>query len=88
MIIIKIGDIMENEEKIIEKIKNEIVKIQPFMMSEGGILEFVKYENEIVYVYLGGACSTCNLIDVTLKDGIEQIIMAAVPEVKEVRRID
>ena len=58
------------------------------MMSEGGILEFVKYENGIVYVYLGGACSTCSLIDVTLKDGIEQIITATIPEVKEVRRIN
>lgn len=88
MLIIKIGDKMESEEKIIEKIKNEIAKIQPFMMSEGGILEFVKYENGIVYVYLGGACSTCSLIDVTLKDGIEQIITATIPEVKEVRRIN
>lgn len=79
---------MNNENEIIKKVKIEIEKIQPFMMSEGGILEFVKYEDGIVYVHLGGACSTCSLIDITLKDGIEQIITAAVPEVKEVRRID
>ena len=39
---------MNDENVIIEKIKNEIAKIQPFMLSEGGILEFVKYENDIV----------------------------------------
>ena len=34
---------MNDENEIIEKVKIEIEKIQPFMMSEGGILEFVKY---------------------------------------------
>jgi len=79
---------MNDENVIIEKIKNEIAKIQPFMLSEGGILEFIKYENGIAYVHLGGACSTCSLIDITLKDGIEQIITSAIPEVKEVKRIN
>lgn len=77
---------MKNEE-IIKKIKEEIENLQPFMMSEGGILEFVKYEDNILYVHLGGACAECGLIDVTLKDGIEQIICGEVPEVKEVRRV-
>lgn len=76
------------EEEIIERVKEEIEKLKPFLMSEGGILEFVKYEDGIVYVQLGGACSNCDLIDVTLKDVIEQIITSEVPEVKEVRRID
>lgn len=76
------------EKEIIEKIETEIAKIQPFMMSEGGILEFIKYEEGVVYVHLGGACADCGLIDITLKEGIEQIITAAIPEVKEVRRID
>lgn len=76
------------EKEIIEKIETEIAKIQPFMMSEGGILEFIKYEEGVVYVHLGGACADCGLIDITLKEGIEQIITAAIPEVKEVRRIN
>ena len=76
-----------SEKEIIEKINNEIEKIQPFLMSEGGIIEFVKYENGIVYVKMGGACADCSLIDVTLKDGIEQIICSEIPEVKEVRKI-
>lgn len=77
-----------NEEQIIKEIEMEISKIQPFMMSEGGILEFVKYEDGIAYVHLGGACASCGLIDITLKEGIEQIITAAIPEVKEVKRVD
>ncbi len=78
---------MENEE-IIEKIKYELDKVQPFLMSEGGAVEFVKYEENIVYVKFSGACSNCGLIDVTLKDVIEQLLTNEIPEIKEVRKVD
>ena len=78
---------MENEE-IIEKIKYELDKIQPFLMSEGGAVEFIKYEGNIVYVKFSGACSNCGLIDVTLKDVIEQLLTNEIPEIKEVRKVD
>lgn len=78
---------MENEE-IIEKIKYELDKVQPFLMSEGGAVEFIKYEENIVYVKFSGACSNCGLIDVTLKDVIEQLLTNEIPEIKEVRKVD
>ena len=76
------------DEEIIQKIQYELDKIQPFLMSEGGAVEFVKYENNIVYVKFSGACSNCGLIDVTLKDGIEEILVNEIPEVKKVERVD
>ncbi len=77
-----------NENETIEKIKNELDKIQPFLMSEGGGIEFVKYEDNIVYVKFSGACIDCGMIDVTLKDGIEELLINEIPEIKEVRKID
>ena len=65
-----------------------IDKIRPFLISDGGNLEFVKYEDNIVYVRLSGACKDCAMIDITLKDGIEEMIVNEIPEVKEVRNID
>ena len=65
-----------------------IDKIRPFLISDGGNLEFVKYENNIVYVRLFGACKDCAMIDVTLKDGIEEMIINEIPEVKSVVNID
>ena len=61
--------------------------MRPFLISDGGNLEFVKYENNVVYVKLLGACSECPMMDITLKDGIEQLIINEIPEVKEVRNI-
>ena len=57
-------------------------------MNDGGNLEFVKYEDNIVYVRMMGACKDCDMMDITLKEGIEEIIINEIPEVKEVRNID
>ena len=70
------------------KIIDIIDKLRPFLINDGGNLEFIKYENNIVYVKLLGACAECNMIDITLKDGIEQLIINEIPEVKEVINIE
>ena len=70
----------EQEEKIIEIID----KLRPFLVSDGGNIEFVKYENNIVYIKMMGACANCQMLDFTLKEGIEAAIMNEVPEVSEV----
>lgn len=71
---------MTDEEKII----NVIDKLRPFLIGDGGDIEYVKYEDNIVYIRLLGACAGCSLIDYTLKDGIENAIKEEVSSVKEV----
>ncbi len=70
------------------RIKAIIDKVRPFLISDGGNLEFIKYEDNIVYVKLTGACQDCPMLDVTLKDGIEELIINEIPEVREVKNID
>lgn len=65
-----------------------IDRIRPFLVNDGGNIEYVKYEDNIVYVRLLGACKDCSIIDVTLKDGIEEMIINEIPEVKEVVNVD
>ena len=77
---------MDNEIEL--RIIAIIDKIRPFLISDGGNLEFVKYEDNIVYVRLSGACKDCAMIDITLKDGIESAIINEVPEVKGIINID
>lgn len=79
---------MSNNEIIVNKIIMLVEKLKPFLMNDGGNLEFVKYENNIVYVRMMGACKDCDMMDITLKEGIEEIIINEIPEVKEVRNID
>lgn len=74
------------------KIEDRIIEIldilRPFLINDGGDLEFVKYEDNIVYIRMLGACVGCFMIDSTLKDGIEAAIMEEIPEVKEVVNVD
>lgn len=67
-----------------EKIKKVIDELRPYLINDGGNIEFVKYENNIVYIKMMGSCADCMMLDYTLKDGIEQAIKEEVPEVKEV----
>ena len=76
---------MVNEINKEEQIKILIEKIRPFLINDGGDIEFIKYENQIVYIKLKGACDGCPMMDITIKDGIEQIIKNEIPEVKEVK---
>lgn len=71
---------METENKI----KELIDQIRPFLMADGGNVEFIKYENNIVYLKMQGACADCHMLDLTLKDGIEAMLIEEIPEIKEV----
>ena len=70
-----------------EKIKKIIDELRPYLMNDGGNIEFVKYEDNIVYIKLSGACADCEMIDLTLKQGIEEAIKEEVPEDLEVINI-
>lgn len=67
-----------------EKIKEIIDTLRPFLINDGGNIEFIKYENDIVYIQMMGACANCHMLDLTLKEGIEAAIKEEVPTVKEV----
>ena len=71
---------MNTEEQVIDVIN----RIRPYLNSDGGDVEFVKFENGIVYVRLVGACAGCAMQDATLKDGLEALLLEEVPGVIEV----
>ena len=73
----------------IEKRINEIIdKLRPFLVNDGGNIEFVKFEEGIVYIKMMGACSDCSLLDITLKEGIESALVNEIPEVLGVVNIN
>ena len=74
-------------ENIDEQIKNVIHKLRPYLQRDGGDIEYVDFKDGIVYVRMLGACAGCTMIDDTLKDGVEQILMEEVPGVLEVQNI-
>ena len=66
-------------------------EIRPYIEADGGILEFVAidYLNDgpVVMVKLLGACSTCAMSSMTLKQGIESHLQNKWPEIQQVIQV-
>ena len=74
-------DTAEMEEGILEAIE----AIRPALQSDGGDIVFRNLDEDgVVHVTLVGACGTCPVSMMTLKAGVERIIMDRVPGVTEV----
>ncbi len=67
-----------------EKVVAALDKIRPALKADGGDVELVDVKDGVVTVRLTGACAGCPMSTMTLKNGIERIVMQEVPEVKEV----
>lgn len=71
-----------------QKIQNLLDDIRPFLNLEGGDIEFIKYEDNYVYIKLTGACAMCGYQDDTTKNGIESYLMEELPEIKGVINVN
>jgi NFU1 iron-sulfur cluster scaffold homolog, mitochondrial len=58
--------------------------VRPAVEQDGGAIDFKAFKDGTVYVHMRGACSGCPSSMQTLKGGIEQLLTAKLPEVKEV----
>lgn len=76
-----------NDIEIIKLVKNALKKIRPYLQSDGGDVDFVKFEDGIVYVKLLGACIGCASSDDTIKGGIEAILVEEIPGVIGVEQV-
>jgi len=72
-----------------EKIEEVLASIRPALHADGGDVELIDYDEEdgIVHLRLMGACGSCPISVMTLKQGIERRIMMAVPAVKAVHAL-
>ena len=70
---------------LLERIEKTINKIRPYIQADGGDVELVDYADGVVTVRMNGACAGCMMIDTTLTDGIQAILIDEVPEVKSVK---
>ena len=72
-----------NDTNVIEVLS----ELAPYIEADGGFLEYVETEEGWVKVRLGGACATCAMSTMTLKQGIEAKLMNEIPDVKGVVQV-
>ena len=54
-----------------EQVKELIESIRPFLIQDGGDIEFLRIEDNYVYIKLTGACKNCLYQEGTISYGIE-----------------
>ncbi|KAG6007073.1 hypothetical protein E4U54_000064 [Claviceps lovelessii] len=78
----------ENDSEVVGMIKELLeTRIRPAIQEDGGDIEFRGFEDGFVKLKLRGACRTCDSSTVTLKNGIEGMLMHYIEEVKGVHQI-
>ena len=70
-----------------EEVKKALDQIRPALQADGGDVELVDVVDSIVKVRLTGACAGCAMSQMTLKQGIEQHLKQAVPDVLSVEAV-
>ncbi|KAJ5636725.1 uncharacterized protein N7484_010038 [Penicillium longicatenatum] len=78
----------EDDDEVVSMIKELLeTRIRPAIQEDGGDIELRGFENGIVMLKLRGACRTCDSSTVTLKNGIESMLMHYIEEVKGVEQV-
>jgi Fe/S biogenesis protein NfuA len=70
---------------LVEQVQQVITEqVNPAIAAHGGGAELVSVDGTIAYLRLFGGCQGCGLAQVTLKQGIERILLESIPELSQV----
>jgi len=85
-----IAEFINNEFGLTKKdcinLVNDIIeeKVRPAVARDGGDIIFNKFQDGIVYITMQGSCDGCPASEMTLKNGVENLLKHFVPEVESV----
>lgn len=87
-VVVKLQSLDEDSAEdtpIVKQIKGLLnSEIRPVVALDGGDILFNKYENNVLYIHMRGACAGCPSSTATLKQGIEVRMKEVFPEIQEV----
>ena len=75
---------MNDTKKLVEQ---ALEKIRPMLQRDGGDIELVEVNDGVVKVRLTGACKGCPMSQMTMKQGVEKMLLKEVTGLKEVQAI-
>jgi len=70
-----------------ERVEGVLDKVRVGLKSEGGDIELVDVKDNVVYVKLKGACGTCPMSVLTMKNWVESSIKKEIPEITAVQAV-
>lgn len=80
--------IKDDDDEVVAMIKELLeTRVRPAIQDDGGDLDFRGFKEGTVFLKLRGACRTCDSSTVTLKNGIESMLMHYIEEVTAVEQV-
>ena len=70
------------------QIQEVLTAIRPTIQMHNGDIEFVRFQDDIVYIKMLGACIGCPISSYTIKLGIEEALKAKIPQVSQVVAVE
>jgi Fe-S cluster biogenesis protein NfuA len=70
-----------------DRVEAVLEKVRVGLKSEGGDIELVDVRGNVVYVKLKGACGTCPMSTLTMKNWVETSIRKEIPEITSVQAV-
>jgi Fe-S cluster biogenesis protein NfuA len=83
--------ILDDDDEVVAMIKELMEsRIRPSVQEDGGDIRYVSFDEEtgLVTVELAGSCVGCPSSSVTLKQGVENMLMHYIPEVTGVQALE
>jgi Fe-S cluster biogenesis protein NfuA len=75
-------------QELFDRVEDALKTIRPYLEADGGDVELLEIaDGNTAMLELKGACSTCSMSHMTMKAGIEETIMRAVPEITSVQAV-
>lgn len=81
---------MATEEYIKPKALESLEKMRSYLQEDGGDVEYVRFEEDtsVLEIRLLGNCKGCPLSIMTLRAGLERILIDDIPEIKRVEAVN
>jgi Fe-S cluster biogenesis protein NfuA len=70
-----------------ENVENVLENIRAGLKRDGGDIELVDIKGNVVYVRLKGACGTCPMSTLTIKNWVEANLKREIPEISVVQAV-
>jgi Fe-S cluster biogenesis protein NfuA len=72
---------------VTEDVEKALEKIRVALQRDGGDIELVEIKDSVVYVKLKGACGSCPMSTLTLKNWVETNLKKEFPEISAVQSV-
>ncbi|CCW70225.1 unnamed protein product [Phytomonas sp. Hart1] len=78
----------DDDDEVVLAVKELLAtRIRPMLRADGGNVRYIDMDDGTVYLLLEGACKACPSSHLTLKGGIERMLMHWIPEVVETQEV-